>query len=194
MVLLCFAIPLVLYSYALSRSGFRALLVGMVGMIFGYAACNEIGKFSLPKNDMRETPLTEHVEGCIDEITSGSTHRFAKDIGHFMVFQGSKLMIQGWIGSIWDPNAPVKISFVTKAGEETGLEFMVIPTQRYDVADAKQNFDLMNAGFVGTVALPEGFPPGRYLLRVEKGTGSKRQYFISETEIRVAAGHFSDKP
>lgn len=194
MVLLCFAIPLVLYSYALTRSWLRASVVGMVGMILGYAAFNEIGKFPLPKNDRRQIPLTEHVEGCIDEITSGSTHRFAKDVGCFMVLQGSKLMIQGWIGSIWDPNAPVKISFVTKAGEETGLEFMVNPKQRYDVADAKKNYDLMNAGFVGTVTLPEEFPPGRYLLRVEKGTGSKRQYFISETEFRVAPGHFSDKP
>ncbi|MFZ4388093.1 MAG: hypothetical protein ACOYOI_08015 [Chthoniobacterales bacterium] len=189
MVLLCFAIPLFLFAYSMTQSWLRAWLIAGVAIILGYPACKEIGKFSMSKIDLPETPLNEWVEGYLDEIASGSTHRFAKDIGYFTAFQGSKLMIQGWIGSVADRDAAVKISFVTKTGEDTGLECIVLPKRRYDVADAKKNPDLLYSGFIGSVTLPEKFLPGTYLLRVEKGRGSKRQFFIPATEIRVAPSH-----
>lgn len=193
MVLICFGIPLVLFFYGMTHSWIRASLVGLVAMILGYVVCNEIGKLSAPKTSVQGITFNEHVEGCLDEITSGSDHRFAKDIGYFTVFQGSKLMIQGWIGSIADIDAVVKVSFLTKGGEETGLEFMALPNQRYDVAEAKHNLDLLNSGFAGTVTVPRDFPPGAYLLRVEKGVGSKRQFFIPETEIHVAPSNSPEK-
>lgn len=193
MVLVCFGIPLVLFAYAMTHSWLYSSLVVLVVGIAVYFLCREVGRLPIPKNDIYEIPLNEHVEGCLDEVSSGLTHRFAKDIGKFTVFQGSRLTVQGWIGSTADLNAPIRINLVTQAGQESGLEFMVLPKHRCDVADAKKNLDFLNSGFVGTVTIPKEFLPGTYLLRVEKGAGSKRQFFIPATEIEVVPSNSPGK-